>query len=502
MSKISRTKKPSVKRPPASGRKASRRLTGRDIVTSAEELVTYHQQFQTVFQRREQQRWSLFYLCGQLSNLERKTIEPMVLELLGTDTNAVRALQHYIGQGTWDATAAIRRCQQLVAHGLGEVDGVMIVDGSGFPKQGAASAGVARQYCGALGKVANCQEGVFGVYVSRRGYSFVDARLYLPEVWFEDAHQQRRYTCGLPEKLSFHTEPELALEMVNDLVTHGELPFRWVTADEHFGQNPGFLDGVSALGKWYLVEVPVDTRVWLRTPRVEPPGCGPLGRPRTHARVARTAPPSQAVRDVSAQLSAAQWTRYTIKEGSKGHLVAEFAFLRATTVRAGLPGPRVWLIFRRSLTHPADVKTYLSNAPTHCPRAEFVRVSGLRWPIETALEEGKGEAGMDQYETRTWVGWHHHMAHTFMAHLFLTHLRLLFEKRILRSPLHKRTSWWPKRLTRTPCQWTLPTSSPTGNIVIMLLTARTLSARPLVIVQVAESAKSRSNAKSRCSIRC
>jgi hypothetical protein len=164
--------------------------------------------------------------------------------------------------------------------------------------------------------------------------------------------------------LRFHTEPELALEMIDGLVTRDEVPFRWVTADEHFGQNPGFLEGIAALDKWYLAEVPAATRVWLRTPRIEPPGCGPLGRPRTHARVARTAPAPQAACDVSAQLSAIQWTRYTIKEGAKGHVVAEFAFLRATPVRAGLPGARGWLIFRRSLTHPADVKTYLSNAST------------------------------------------------------------------------------------------------------------------------------------------
>lgn len=501
MSKVTRTKQPRARRPPASGRKASRCLTVRDIVTSAEELVTYHQQFHTVFRRREQQRWSLFYLCGQLSNLERKTIEPMVLELLGTNANAVRALQHYIGQGTWDARAAIRRCQQLVADGLSEVDGVVIVDGSGFPKQGADSVGVTRQYCGALGKVANCQEGVFMVYVTRRGYTFVDERLYMPEVWFEDAHQRRRHTCGLPEQLRFHTEPELALEMINDLVTRDEIPFRWVTADEHFGQNPGFLDGVSALDKWYLVEVPADTRVWLRTPRIEPPGCGPLGRPRTQARVARSASPPQTVCDVRAQLQATQWTRHMIKEGTKGHLVADFAFLRVTTVRAGLPGPRLWLIFRRSLTAPAEVKTYLSNAPTTCPHTEFVRVSGLRWPIETALEEGKGEAGMDQYETRTWVGWHHHMAHTFIAHLFLTLLRRVFEKRVPHSLPHKRADWWPKRLTRRPCLLTSPTSSPIGSVATMPLTARIVSAPLLVIVQRSENAKSRSNAKSRCNTR-
>lgn len=139
---------------------------------------------------------------------------------------------------------------------------------------------------------------------------------------------------------------------------------------------------------------------------------------------------------MSAHVAADQWRRYSIKEGAKGDLAAEFAFLRVTPVRDGLPGPRSWLIFRRNLTLPIEVKSYLSNAPTTCPREEFVRLSGLRWPIETALEEAKSEVGMDQYETRTWQGWQHQMAHSSMAHLFLTYLRLVFEKepRPHRSP--------------------------------------------------------------------
>ena len=417
-----------TKRPPASGRQALRPMTQRDVVTSAEELILYHQEFTTVFERWEQRHWSLVYLCGQLSDLGRKTIEPMVLRLYGDDANAVRGLQHFLGEGGWEASAMLRRCQQLSGAWLGEDDGVVIVDGSGFPKQGAHSVGVARQYCGALGKVANCQEGVFMAYVSRHGYTLLDARLYMHQTWFADDHQAQWQACRIPEGLSFATQPALALEMISALVAHADVPFRWVTGDEHFGQNPGFLDGVAALGKWDLAEVPADTRVWQRRPRVEPPGCGPLGRPRTHPRLARTAAVPQSVRDLSAALPSGRWKRRRIKEGTKGTLLAEFAFVRVTPLRDGLPAPRAWLVLRRSLSQPPEIKFYLCNAPTACPTDELVRVSGLRWPIETALEEGKGEVGMDHYETRTWLGWHHHMAHSCMAHLFLTHLRILFEK--------------------------------------------------------------------------
>ncbi len=188
------------------------------------------------------------------------------------------------------------------------------------------------------------------------------------------------------------------------------------------------MQGISDLGKWYLAEVPADTRVWTRTPPVEPPGRGPLGRPRLYPRVAKSAPSPERVEVLAEQLSRAQWKRYLIKEGSKGPLLADFAFMRVTLVRQALPGPRGWLVLRRSVTAPTETKFYLSNAPARCAPKELVHVSGMRWPIETLLKEGKGEVGMDHYETRTWLGWHHHMAQTFMAHLFLRRLQLVFKK--------------------------------------------------------------------------
>ena len=417
------------RRPPASGRPPTGRLTARDLMTSADELLAFQSHFQALLRRQEQRDWLLFYMCGQLSNLERKTIEPMVLALLGNQASAIRTLQHFIGQASWDTTPCLEQAQDLVADWLGEPDGVVIVDGSGFPKQGDHSAGVAWQYCGHLGKVANCQQGVFVVYASRRGHAFLDERLYLPEKWFTADYRERWQACGIPDTVSFQTEPGLGLEMIAVLVQRATLPFRWVTADETYGKSPGFLDGIAALDKWYLVEVPADTRVWLRTPPIELPGRSLWGPPRLHPRVKRTAPHPQDMREVSTHLPRNAWRRYVIKEGSRGTLVAEFAFLRVTPVRDDLPGPRAWLILRRTLGPTPDVKFYLSNAPTTCPRQEFVRVSGLRWPIETALEEAKGEVGMDHYETRTWLGWHHHMTVSMLDHLFLTRLQLVFQKK-------------------------------------------------------------------------
>ena len=414
---------------PASSRKPSRKLATRDVRISVEALIAFRWRLNVVFQRREQRDWFLFYLCGQVSNLERKTIEPMVLGLHGPTPQVIRALQYHIGQSGWGSQALIARLQTLAAEWLGDPAGVLIVDGSGFPKQGKDSVGVARQYCGHLGKVANCQEGVFLLYASPQGYAFVDERLYLHQSWFQKESQTRWQRCGIPAEIIFQTEPELALAMIQKIVGRDQLLFRWVTADERFGQNPAFLKGISALGKWYLVEVPADTRFWTRRPAIEPPGQGVLGRPRLHTRVVRSAPAPREIRELVAQLPASAWKTYVIKEGSRGPLRAKFAFLRLVKVEEKLPGERVWVILRRAGSAPSVTKYYISNAPETTTPADFVWASGMRWPIETALEEGKGEVGMDHYETRTWQGWHHHMAQTFAAHLFLMYLRLLFKKK-------------------------------------------------------------------------
>jgi SRSO17 transposase len=429
MSRKPRAKNRPNRLPPASGRKPFGKLSAQAIEESAAELVGFHEHFERCFQRREQRQWSLFYLCGQLSKLERKNIEAMVLALHGAKVNAVRDLQRFMSEGSWNQEAMLEQHQRLVGEWLGEMGGVVIADGSGFPKKGQYSVGVAPQYCGHVGKIANSQQGVFLVYASSRGQAFLDERLYVPEVWFSATYQKYWPTCRIPQELSFRSEPELALEMITGLVHKAELPFGWVVADEGYGRNPDFCDGIAALGRCYMVEVPVDTRVWLRTPRVELPGPGLLGRPRLYPRVARNAPQPREVRQLISDLPKSKWLRRTIKQGSKGPIVAEFAFFRVTVLRDKLPGPRLWLVVRRSLGAKPEVKFYLSNAPTTCPKAEFVRVSGMRWPVETVLEEGKSEVGMDHYETRTWSAWHPHMIHTFVAHLFWVRLCQLWQKK-------------------------------------------------------------------------
>lgn len=415
--------------PPPSGMPPQFNLAPRDVKGLEIELVEYHSIFSPLFLRQEQREWSAKYLQGQLLHLERKSIEPLALALEGGN---VQAMQQFISDGAWDDDLILETHRQLVAETLGDSEpGVLIIDGCDFPKQGKTSVGVARQYCGALGKVANCQASVVACYASDRGHTLVDRRLSMPEQWFTDDYAERRKDWGVPTDLTFRTEPELAWEMIDRLRRQGVLPFEWVTFDEHFGNNPKLLDRVDAAGLRYLAEVPHDTRVWLVRPRTEvPPGKGKGRRPNREQRCAGEPDPQRVDKLAEHLPPGKKWLRYEIKEGAKGPMVAEFAFLRAVAVRDGLPGPEVWVVLRRSVGDQPEVKTYLSNAPMAMPQAPFVRVSGLRWPVETAIEDCKGELGMDHYQVRGWTGWQHHLTMTFLAHHFLVRLRIRLGEKI------------------------------------------------------------------------
>ena len=414
--------------PPPSGRRPLGNIAKRDVEAMAEDLVKFHALFQDLFVRREPREWSAFSWRGQLSDLERKTAEPMVLQLKGADTAAVRTLQQFLSLGTWNDDPILWRLEELIAEDLGEADASVILDGSGFPKQGRHSVGVARQYCGHLGKIAKCQHAVFAAYTSARGSTFLDRRLYMPEKWFDEAHTSLRARYGVPDARPFTTEPQLGLAMVKGLLARGKIPFRWVLADETYGADPKFLDGIEALGKWSFVEVPVSTRLWVGAVKVEAAGQGPMGRPRKHARVAEETEPRQEARAIAAGLPARAWRRYRIKEGAKGAVEAEFAFVRVTrSNKGGRPGAAATLVLRRSL-EDRMVRVLLTNAPGSCPKTRLARLSGQRWPIETAFEEAKSEVGMDHDEVRTWRGWHHHRTQTFLASYCLVRMRLRGKK--------------------------------------------------------------------------
>jgi SRSO17 transposase len=395
-------------------------LAPRDVEEFVDAFAAFHAHFTPAFRRPEQAAAADIYLHGLLGEQSRKTTERIAL----TQGVNVRDLQHFIGQSRWPIEPVVARQQLLIADTLGDPDGVVIIDESGVVKQGTASVGVAPQYCGAVGKIANCQVGVYLGYCSPTGYTLADGRVFLPEAWFDDAHADLRKACGIPDDVTFQTKPELALALLQDAVRRGSLPFRWVAVDALYGDTPAFLDGVAALRKWYYAEVACATRVWLTAPMVEVPAWSGRGRKPTRLRLAPGQPGAQRVDAVMDRLPLQVWTRHVIKEGSKGPIICDFAALRVTVVRDGLPGPTVWLVIRRNVDDPAEVKFYLSNAPATTPLRTLVRMSGVRWMIECSFAESKGEVGLDHYETRSWAGWHHHMVLALLAHHFLVRLRV------------------------------------------------------------------------------
>jgi SRSO17 transposase len=399
-----------------------------EVDTMLAELRAYHALYSPLLRRREQQQGSEQYMPGLLLELPRKSIEPMVLALEGAKRNTVRAMPQLLSEGAWEDDLIRQRHWLEVDRDLGDGEGVLTLDGSDFPTQGTASVGVKRQSCGELGKRANCQAGVFLGYASQQGYTLLDRRLYLPQEWVEDeAYAERRKACGVPVDSVFTTKPLWGGAMIQAVQQAGTLRCRWVTCDEAFGRDTTLLDYIAGLGLWDDAEVPQDTRVWRARPATAvPPGSG-RGRKPTRAHVFAGAPEAQPVALIAAALPISQWSRQLIKEGSKGPIVADFVAVRVVAVRDGLPGPEGWLILRRNVL-TGELKTYLSNAPAETPLPTLVRLSGMRWPIETCFEEGKQYLGTGDYEVRSWRGWHHHLTLCILAHCFLVRLQCRVKK--------------------------------------------------------------------------
>src|SRR3712207_5975871 len=239
-------------------------LDPRDVEGFMDELHGFHTAFRGCFARSEPRDHFFHYMVGQFSDLERKSIEPMALQVEGGN---VRAMQRGISDAVWDDAQMLRTYHRLGHEDMGDPEGVVIFDESGFPKKGHASVGVARQYCGPLGKVDNCQVGVFAAYASRHGYALVDKRLFMPEPWLTDAYARRRTQCQVPQDRGFQTKPQLAVAMLRALRDEGVLPFKYVVADCLYGHSPEFLEAVEeVMSTIYFVSIPADTRCWLQGP--------------------------------------------------------------------------------------------------------------------------------------------------------------------------------------------------------------------------------------------
>jgi SRSO17 transposase len=399
-------------------------LSTKDVKLFVNELKKYMKLFKPAFLRVEQIKKSLTYLHGLLGNTIRKNVEQMALG----QKEKVRSLQYFVGQSQWETEPVVAIHQGLIGETLGEEDGVVLIDESSAVKQGTESVGVAAQYCGSVGKIANGQVGVYLGYASRKGYSLIEGQLFMPEKWIEEEHAEQRQACGVPEGLVFKTKPEIGLELLENALKRDNLPFSWLAADALYGDSPAFRDGVADTGKYYFTAIKDNSLIWCTAPKVHVPPWSGHGRHPTRLRLSDTRKHPIQVKQLVQKIPKQDWVRAVIKEGSKGPIVCDFAFLRVTEARGGLPAAELWLIIRRNLDDSSEVKFYFSNAPVSTPLGEFVRISGMRWPIETIFEESKGEVGMDHYEMRSWIGWHHHMLLVSLAHHFLVRLRIQFQE--------------------------------------------------------------------------
>jgi SRSO17 transposase len=377
------------------------------------ELDRFLNRFAPLFGRGENQAHARRFVQGLLHGGERRNAENIAQAMSG---GPVRSLQAFLATGTWHDGAVLDEIRRSVLEELADDEAVWNSDETGFPKKGTKSVGVKRQYSGTLGRTDNCQVAVFANYCSVKGHTFMDRRLFLPEEWADD--RDRRVAAGVPPGVIFRTKPQLALEMVAAAAAEG-VPFRWVGGDGVYGDSPTFVQGVRLLGKWYVLDSSADARVWTVEPQVIPPEQRPRparGRPPTQPLVVGEA---RCVDEVVAALPAGAWRRVTVAEGSQGPRVYEYAEVWAWFSEEGLPGPRERLLVRRSLAQEPELKYHRSNAPAEVPLLRLAQVRATRWTIEEDIKSGKGQCGLDEYETRGWSGWHHHTALSMLALAFL-----------------------------------------------------------------------------------
>jgi SRSO17 transposase len=394
-------------------------LTAEQLTELADHLQGYHALYSLYFHHPAQEENAYNYLLGLLKpDIKRKSAENIALGTVGE--TGVRSMQTFVGQSPWTDTEILAEHTRQTEQLLGDANGVLLLDGSDFPKQGADSVGVKRQWCGELGKKANCQAGVFLGYSSGNGYTLLNRRLYLPEEWFSDEYAAKRYKTGVPSDLTFQTKNELAWAMIEATHKLDTLSIRWVTMDEAFGKDTQLLDRIETKTDYaYFAEVPVNTRLWTTRPLTYVPESTGRGRPAFKPRLVPNAPDAVTVQQLAATFDEHEWQLHALKDGSKGLIFAYLACRRIIAVREGLPGPDVWLIVRRNPANPTELKYFLSNAPLDTSFDDFALVCAWRWPIETIFEEAKQYLGLNEYETRSWRGWHHHMTLVILAFGFL-----------------------------------------------------------------------------------
>jgi SRSO17 transposase len=381
-------------------------LSADAVRSCADRLTAFAQRYLPHFHREEQRGHALTVLQGKLTGLQRKTTEPIATQA----GQKRRPLQLFVGAGGWDDRAVLTELRRHVAQELADPDGVFVLDGSAFPKKGADSCGVARQWCGRQGKVDNCQVGYFLAYAAPRGCALLDARLYLPADRAADAgHRTQTY---VPADVSFREGWRLALGLLDQ--ARATLPGGWVVGDDEFGRVSQLRAELRRRRLRYVLDVPCSTLV--RDPAERRQPSRPGGNPRR--------PLFERVEHWVARQPAGRWRKVKVRDGQKSPV--EVRVLLATVQTKdedGCAGPRERLVVLRTCGPQAPTTYALSNA-RQARRWQVARAHGARHRVEEVLQEGKGEVGLGHYEVRSWVGWHHHMTLSLLALWFLQTERL------------------------------------------------------------------------------
>jgi len=323
------------------------------------------------------------YMKGLLSSASRKN-GWQLSEIVGESTPY--KLQQHIYRGRYSADKMRGITREYAVENLGETDGVMVVDDTGFIKQGEKSCGVQRQYTGTLGKICNCQLGVFLTYAGSKGHTPIDRRLYMPQVWIDD--KERRAEAGVPEDLEFKTKPELALEMIQE-ATNAGVPYKWVTGDCAYGDNREIRKWLEENEKCYVLNIS-------RKEYID----------------------NEPIEAILSKLPSDGWFEASCGNGSKGERIYDWQILE--TYGVAPEGFKRVILVRRSKSNPEEMKAYLAYAPKDTPGIKLVEVAGIRWTVEMCFKESKGEVGLDQYEVRNYDSWYKHITFAMAALALIT----------------------------------------------------------------------------------
>jgi SRSO17 transposase len=384
-------------------------LSGETFRGALRRLEQFAQPFLQLFQRREQREHAQTYLQGLLSQAERKNAEAIAYR---ADQDRM-PLQSFLGESTWDWQPLMDELARRVGETLGEVDGVIVFDPSGFPKKGDKSVGVARQWCGRAGKVDNCQVGVYMGYVSSKNHALVDMRLYLPKEWTSD--RKRRKEAHVPKEIRFRTRHDLALQMLDRHAAH--LPHGWVCGDDEMGRSSRFRRDLARRNERYLLAVPSNTHI-----RDEQQPLAPGARK----------PAWQRMDAWVKTLSEQDWTRVEVRDAEKGPLTLEIVSraVRAKDDRRREGPEELMVVTRQPDESGKRLKHdyYLSNTDVSTPLLPLAKAACAEHQVEESIKRAKSETGLGDYQVRNWHGWHHHQALSLVACWFVVLETLLGKK--------------------------------------------------------------------------